>query len=265
VGDWFDSHCHVQDHYDTAPVDSLRRAASAGVASVVCIGTDVGTSTEALDLARAAHSGSLGIGLPEIWATAGLHPHEASQGTEAVFSLVDEVLGHPDGSLVGIGECGLDYFYEHSPRPDQRRAFAQQIGLAHRTRLTLVIHARDAWDDLFSILRTEGVPTRTILHCFTGGPAEQERCLEAGLFVSFSGIVTFKNADALREAATTCPDDRLLIETDSPFLAPVPHRGTSNEPGFVPLVGAAIAKLRGVEPAAIARSSAAAARRAFAL
>jgi len=265
VGEWFDSHCHVQEHYESDSAEALRRAGAAGVAGVVCVGTDADTSAEALALVRARRTGALGPDVPEVWATAGLHPHEASQGTERLLRFVDDELAQSDGAIVAIGECGLDYFYEHSPRVAQRRAFAEQINLAHRCGLALVIHARDAWDDLFAVLGTEGVPGRAVLHCFTGGPEEAERCLAAGMFVSFSGIVTFKNAAALREAAAACPSDRLLVETDSPFLAPVPHRGTTNEPGFVPLVGAAIAKLRGVEPVELARSSAAAARAAFAL
>jgi TatD DNase family protein len=166
---------------------------------------------------------------------------------------------------VGVGECGLDYYYEHSPRDAQRLAFAAQIGLARRHDLTLVIHARDAWDDLFDVLGSEGVPDRTVLHCFTGGPDEVRRCLDAGLFVSFSGIVTFKNAGDVRDAVALCPLDRLLVETDSPFLAPVPHRGTRNEPGNVALVGAFVAGLKGVEPSVVAASSSDAAARAFAI
>jgi len=126
-----------------------------------------------------------------------------------------------------------------------------------------VIHARDAWDDLFDVLGAEGVPERTVLHCFTGGPDEARRCLDAGMFVSFSGIVTFKNAADVREAAAQCPADRLLVETDSPFLAPVPHRGQRNEPSLVPLVGACIAALKGVAVEEVAASSASAAARAF--
>jgi TatD DNase family protein len=265
VGEWFDSHCHVQEHYESLPADALVRAAAAGVGRVICVGTDADTSAEALALARAQRTGELGEAVPLIWATAGLHPHEASRGTKEVVRLVETALAEADGALVAVGECGLDYFYEHSPRAAQRQAFAEQIRLARRCGLALVIHARDAWDDLFGVLETEGIPERTILHCFTGGPAEAERCLAAGLFVSFSGIVTFKNAHAVREAAAMCPSDRLLVETDSPFLAPVPHRGTTNEPGFVSLVGAAVALLRGIEPVELARSSAAAAGRAFAL
>jgi TatD DNase family protein len=129
----------------------------------------------------------------------------------------------------------------------------------------LVIHARDAWDDLFAVLDVEGVPERTVLHCFSGGPQEAVRCLDAGLFVSFSGIVTFKNAAGVRDAAILCPLDRLLIETDSPFLTPVPHRGKRNEPALVALVGECIATLKGVDLSVIARSSADSATRLFAL
>jgi len=255
---WFDSHCHVQEHYEPDAL-VLARATEAGVADVVCIGTDAASSAQALELVA-----SPPVGGPRVWATVGQHPHEAAHGVDDVGALLDRAIA--DGNApVAVGECGLDYFYEHSPRPAQRQAFAEQIRLAQRCGLALVIHARDAWDDLFSVLGSEGIPERTILHCFTGGPEEAERCLAAGLFLSFSGIVTFKNATALREAAALCPSDRLLVETDSPFLAPVPHRGTTNEPGFVSLVGAAVALLRGVEPAEVARSSAAAARRAFAL
>jgi TatD DNase family protein len=158
----------------------------------------------------------------------------------------------------------LDYYYEHSPRPAQRAAFAEQIALAHAYQLALVIHARDAWDDLFDILEAEGVPERTILHCFTGGPEEVDRCLRAGMFVSFSGIVTFKNASDVRAAAARTPLDRLLVETDSPFLAPVPHRGRANEPALLPLVGATVAEVKGCAVDLIAASSAAAATSAFA-
>jgi len=150
-----------------------------------------------------------------------------------------------DGAVVAVGECGLDYYYEHSPQDVQRSAFAAQIGMAHAYGLALVIHARDAWSDLFDVLAAEGVPERTVLHCFTGGTDEVERCLRAGMYVSFSGIVTFKNAADVRAAAECCPLDRLLVETDSPFLAPVPHRGRTNEPSYLPLVGEAIAAVKG--------------------
>ena len=151
------------------------------------------------------------------------------------------------------------------PARAQRAAFAAQIALAHAHGLALVIHARDAWDDLFDVLSAEGVPERTILHCFTGGPDELDRCVRAGMFVSFSGIITFKNAGDVREAAARCPLDRLLVETDSPFLAPVPHRGRPNEPALLPLVGATVADVKGCAVESIAASTAAAAAAAFAI
>jgi TatD DNase family protein len=271
AGGWFDSHCHLQDAYVAergGEVDlTLQRAFSSGVERAICVGTDEVTSRQALALVRSFRDRPGGV--PQLWATIGLHPHEASRGTAGVRELVDEELGRATetGSrvLVGIGECGLDYHYDHSARAEQRAAFADQIAFAHAHGLTLVVHSREAWDDMFSIFGTEGVPRRTVLHCFTGGPSELERCLALGTFVSFSGIVTFKNALEVQAAAQQCPIDRLLVETDTPFLAPVPYRGKANEPGFVPYVGAAIAALRGVAPGAIAVSSAAAAARAFGL
>jgi TatD DNase family protein len=267
---WFDSHCHLQEQYrsGTEPeplIEALARSAAAGVEAMVCVGTDPETSTQALDLARASAAGAFGERAPALWATMGLHPHEASAGTAEVAARIDQAVTRADGALVAVGECGLDYHYEHSPRAAQRQAFAEQIGLASRHNLALVIHARSAWDDLFDIVAAEGLPARTVLHCFTGGPAEARRCLDAGMVLSFSGIVTFKNATDVREAAALCPIDRLLVETDSPFLAPVPHRGRPNEPALVPLVGAAVAAVKGVAVATVAAASAAAARTLFAL
>jgi len=132
--------------------------------------------------------------------------------------------------VVGIGECGLDYHYDFSPRPAQREAFAAQVALANSSGLALVVHTRAAWDDTFDILQAQGVPERTVFHCFTGGAHEARRALDLGAWLSFSGIVTFKNATDIREAAALCPLDRLLVETDSPYLAPVPYRGQPNRP-----------------------------------
>jgi TatD DNase family protein len=280
--EWFDSHSHLQDEYlpaapgRTAPPDPspaagagagvagvLGRSVEAGVRRTVCIGTDAATSDEALSLAIDVRRGRFGAAVPEVWATIGLHPHEASSGTAEVEALLAAAVERGDGVLVGVGECGLDYHYEHSPRADQRRAFATQVGLAQRYGLTLVVHARDAWDDLFAVLATEGVPERAVLHCFTGGVNEAARCVELGMYVSFSGIVTFKNAGDVRAAAAACPPERLLVETDSPFLAPVPHRGRTNEPALVPLVGAAVAAATGRSLAEVAAMSTAAARAAF--
>jgi TatD DNase family protein len=268
---WFDSHCHVQEEYlgggeggdgdhDLSLV--LDRAHAAGVDRLVCIGTGRATSEQAVALARQLHAAEGGL---MGWASIGLHPHDATEGIGAVAELLDRETAVGDGVVVAVGECGLDYYYEHSPRPAQRAVFAAQIGLAHAHGLALVIHARDAWDDLFDVLAAEGVPERTILHCFTGGPDEVARCLDAGMFVSFSGIITFKNASDIRQAAALCPLDRLLVETDSPFLAPVPHRGRANEPALLPLVGATVAEMKDCAVEAVADSTAAAAALAFAL
>jgi TatD DNase family protein len=278
VIEWFDSHCHLQAEFaeggdgDPGPHASrmaatIARAAEAGVTRMVCVGTGAGSSEEAVALARSMrHPDSVATAEGvEVWATIGLHPHYAADDIGAIEGLLEaEVdLGGPAPLVVAVGECGLDYHYDHSPRLRQREAFAQQVELAHRHGLALVVHSREAWEDTIGILSDTGVPERTILHCFTGGPDEARRCLDLGASLSFSGVVTFKNAAEVREAAVLCPLDRLLVETDTPFLAPVPHRGTLNEPSRVPLVGAAIAQARGVETARVAEASTANARAAF--
>lgn len=281
---------------EAALAEALGRAAGAGVHRMVCVGTGAATSAAALALARRSAAGTLpmpaagdgpngahgsggpggpggsfpgdgpnGGAAPRLWGTVGLHPHDATDGTEATTRLVEEAVAAGDGALVAIGECGLDYHYDNSPRKVQRQVFAEQVALAHRHGLTLVIHARDAWADLFDVLAAEGVPERTILHCFTGGPDEARRCLDAGMYVSFSGIVTFKSAAAVRAAAAVVPMGRVLVETDSPFLAPVPHRGKPNEPALVPLVGEAVAAVKGVAVAELAEATDRAAREAFGL
>jgi len=222
------------------PIAVIERASQAGVTRVVCIGTGEEDSLAALELAATGDG---------IYATVGLHPHDASAGT----SWLPGLLSANAGRIVGIGECGLDYHYNYSPGEAQRRAFAEQIGLAHRHELPLIVHTREAWDDTFALLEREGVPKGLILHCFSGGPDEAQRCLDLGAYISFSGIVTFKKAADVRAAAKLCPLERLLIETDSPFLAPVPHRGHQNEPMWVPLVGAAVAELKGIPVAHVAK------------
>lgn len=257
---WTDAHAHLQDRYladgrvAAEASEALRRAYEAGVDRVVIIGCDLPTSTEALALAEIEDP-------VELYATVGLHPHDAPQGVGPIAELAREK--HP--KLVGIGECGLDYYYEHSPRSVQRAAFVEQIALAKELDLALVIHARDAFDDLFDIFRSEGVPQRTVIHCFTGTPAEAEGCLEFGCDISLSGIVTFKNAEALRDAARLVPLSRLHVETDSPFLAPVPHRGKANEPAFVTLVGEFLAELRGEDPEVVRAATSQNTQRLFAL
>ncbi len=226
---WADSHCHLS--YDGVGPSAVDAARAAGVTRMITIGTSADDSLAAIEVAR-SH--------PGVWATVGLHPHDAVEGVEGVARL----LARPDPVVVGVGECGLDYHYDHSPRPVQRQAFAAQVELAVDLDLALVVHTREAWDDTFEILAA-GPPRRWVLHCFSGGPAEAARGLEMGAMLSFSGIVTFKSADDVRAAAAACPLDRLLVETDSPYLAPVPYRGRPNSPALVPVVGAAVAATRG--------------------
>ena len=238
---WTDAHCHIT-------ADVLDEARAAGVTRFVDVGTDLASSQAAIELAR-DHD--------DVWATAGVHPHDAAGGLDGLTELL--------GDVVAVGECGLDYHYDHSPRDVQRAVFATQIGLAHEHDLALVIHSREAWDDTFAILGTEGVPDRTVFHCFTGGPAEAERALALGAHLSFSGIVTFPSAGDVREAAAACPLDRMTVETDSPYLAPVPHRGKPNQPAWVPLVGEAVAVAKGVPVEEVARATTANAERLFRL
>lgn len=263
---WIDSHCHLQERFLPDEADgaheaaaALGRAAEGGVRAVVCVGTDEATSRQAIGLARAAQAGELGAGLPALRAVIGLHPHDAKDG----FGWLPELLEEAAASVSGIGECGLDYHYEHSERAAQQAAFSAQMALARASSLPLVIHARDAWEDLFAMLEAEGAPDETVLHCFTGGPAEAERCLELGLTISFSGVITFKNAQDVRDACAIVPLDRLIVETDAPFLAPVPHRGSTNEPALVPIVGEAVAAAKGLSAAEVAEATSRTAERIF--
>jgi TatD DNase family protein len=169
------------------------------------------------------------------------------------------------GGFVAVGECGLDFHYDHSPRAVQRRVFAEQIDLANELDLPLVIHTRDAWRETFEILDERGVPRRTVFHCFTGGPQDAEGCLERAAMLSISGIVTFPSASELREAVANTPLTSLMVETDTPYLAPAPHRGRPNRPALVALVGAAIAELHDVPVPNVAASTTANARRFYEL
>jgi TatD DNase family protein len=263
VSTWTDAHCHLQERYlsgDPAVVqsvsDTLARAHAGGVGTIVVVGTDAVTSREAIALAQAESTPEV-----ELFATVGLHPHDALSGIDEVAALARR----GGDRLVGVGECGLDYFYEHSPRDLQKRVFADQIQLAHELDLALVIHARDAWSDLFDILDAEGMPERTVIHCFTGGPDEAAECLRRGADISVAGVVTFKNAHELREAVLRVPLERLHVETDSPFLAPVPYRGKTNEPAYVAHVGEFIASLRGDDRDVFASTTRANTARLFAL
>lgn len=246
---WVDSHCHLQSLDD--PDAAIERARAAGVVGMVCVGTDVETSRQAVELA-ARHA--------SVCATVGLHPHDASRFASEWGNLEQLAAVH---DVVGVGETGFDFHYLHSPAGAQETAFRAQIGLAKDLDRALVVHSREAWDETFRVLADEGPPARTVLHCFTGGPDEARRALDLGAYLSFSGIVTFPNADELRAAAAITPVDRLLVETDAPYLAPVPHRGRPNEPAYVPLVGTAVAAAAGRSDAEIALASAGSAAAVF--
>lgn len=252
---WFDSHCHLTslkgggDGTDLA-AEAVAAAAEAGVARMITVGCTVPDSRRVIETAAR---------FDNVWATAGVHPHDAKDGIEGLSELLDEP------KVVAVGECGLDYYYDHSPRDVQAEVFKQQIEMAHQSGLTLVIHSRDAWDDTFAILDEAGMPERTIFHCFTGGADEGAAATERGAYLSFSGIVTFGSAGDVRAAAEQAPVDKILIETDSPYLAPVPHRGKPNQPANVAVVGAFMAELRGLDAEEFAAISAANTVRAFGL
>lgn len=225
---WIDNHCHLElDNLET----TVAEASAAGVERMIDVGTDLATSIAAISKATASD---------RVWATAGVHPHEARHGIEGI----EDLLG--SDRVVAVGECGLDYHYNHSPPADQQDGFAAQIEMAHRHCMPLVIHTREAWDDTFAILDEGRVPDHTVFHCFTGGADEARAALDRGAYLSFSGIVSFPSADDVRAAAELCPLDRLLVETDSPYLAPVPLRGRINAPANLPLVGEAIARAHGI-------------------
>ncbi len=229
----------------------MAAAREAGVRAVVCVGTDAASSLAAWEIATRRD---------DVVATAGLHPHDASRLDEEWDAIVGLVTAD---RVVAVGETGLDYHYLHAPAEEQRLAFRRHVELATLHDRALVVHTRDAWVDTFRVLEETGPPARTVFHCFTGGPDEARRALDLGGWLSFSGIVSFRNADEVRAAAALTPPDRLLVETDSPYLAPVPHRGRENEPALVAAVGAALAAVRGQPEEVVAAATGTAAEAVF--
>jgi len=245
---WIDNHCHIPAGADGD--EWVFAAKAAGVDQMVTVGVTADRSREAIAVA-ARHGG--------VHATVGVHPHDATEGVEGIIPLI----GEP--GVVAIGEAGLDYYYDHSPRDVQAEIFAQQVRLANEHALPLVIHTRDAWEETFVILDNEGVPDRTVFHCFTGTVNEAKQGLERGIIISVSGIVTFKNASDLQDAVRITPLDQLMVETDSPYLAPVPHRGRPNRPANVVHVGEAVAELKGERVEAVAEATTLRARAFYSL
>jgi TatD DNase family protein len=244
-----DSHCHL--NYPGLVDDEegvLARARARGVAGFLNISTRQSEWAKVVDAAE-RHS--------DVWASIGVHPHEADAHPDLGQSALTQAAAHP--RVVAIGECGLDYHYDKSDRDSQRARFRAQIGAAREAGLPLIIHTRDAEEDTAAILSEEVAKggVRGVLHCFTGTQWLADRGLEIGFFVSLSGIVTFKNAKDLQAVAKTIPQERLLVETDAPFLAPVPNRGKTCEPAFVADTAAFLAELRGEDPAALAAATSA--------
>jgi TatD DNase family protein len=243
-----DSHCHLDPAYlPSGPDDVLTRAKAAGVGAFVCIGVgrDLGAARAAVALAR-THA--------EVFATVGVHPHDAATTDAEGFAEIDRLAR--DGRVVAIGEIGLDYHYDHSPREVQERVFRRMIALAREVKKPIVIHTRSAPGETLAILEEENArDVGGIIHCFSEDRAFAERALDLDFDLSFSGILTFKNAHAIREAARFAPADRILVETDSPFLAPVPLRGKPCEPAYIVHTARCLADLRGDTLDAIARQT----------
>jgi TatD DNase family protein len=233
-----DSHAHLDDpRFDEDREAVLERAWDAGVRTILTIGNGTGPD-------------DMGCGLPVadahdwIYTTLGIHPHDAVKAEERHLVLMEDLASRP--SVLAIGETGLDYYYDNSPRQIQRDVFRTQLRLANRLNLPVIIHTRDADADTIEILEEER-PRRGVVHCFTGSEALADCALDHGLMISFSGIVTFKGSESLRKIAARIPEDRFLVETDCPYLAPVPHRGKRNEPAFVAETAHVLADLRGTD------------------
>ena len=255
-----DSHCHVAEREFDADRDAvLERAAAAAVTTIVCVGATgrVETNAPAIELAGMRR----GV---RVVASVGIHPHDASSADDAALATLRRFASAP--GVVALGETGLDYYYEHSPRAAQRAAFARTAAMARELDLPLVVHVRDAHREAVEVLRSEPLgPAGGVIHCFTGDTDDARAYLDLGLHISISGIVTFRNADALRQAVRSIPADRLLVETDAPYLSPAPHRGKRNEPAHVRLVAEAVAEVQGQPFEAVARTTRANAERLFRL
>ena len=241
-----DTHCHLDSRsFDADREACIERARAAGVERLTAIGTGEGPPDLEAGIRLAER-------YPFIDATVGVHPHDASKAGEDTWGELAALAAHP--KVVAIGEIGLDYHYNFSPPEVQRAVFVRQLELARESRLPVVIHTREAWRDTVELIRRHWPPELGgVFHCFSGGPREAEQALELGFYVSFSGIVTFPRAEEVREAARIVPPDRLLVETDAPYLAPVPYRGKRNEPAWVVETARAVAALRGASLEEIAR------------
>ena len=242
-----DSHCHLDGEPFDADRDAvIERARAAGVGRMLAIGTGDGPP----DLEAGIR---LADKYPFIYATVGVHPHEAAKATPEIMARLRALAAH--AKVVAIGEIGLDYHYDFSPRDVQRSVFIEQLQLAAEAAKPIVIHTREAWDDTLQLLAQYPPGAGGIMHCFTGGPAEAAQALALGFHLSFGGVITFPKSQAVRDAAALVPEDRLLVETDAPYLAPVPHRGKRNEPAYIVETVRKLAEVRGTTPEAIAEAT----------
>lgn len=243
-----DTHCHIQTPEFSSDLDEvLTRAEAAGVGSLIVVGGagELSTNDDAIALA-AKH--------PHLYATVGMHPHDAKDVSEAVMARLERLAGHE--KVVAIGETGLDFYYEHSPRRVQMEMFGRFVDLALATDLPIVVHNRDADREVADTIRGRGQGRlRGVIHCFTSDHDAARAFLDLGFYLSFSGILTFRNAEQLRAVAAWVPLERTLIETDSPYLAPVPRRGRRNEPAYVRFVAETLAQVKGVPVEDIARAT----------
>lgn len=238
-----DSHCHLDHEQFQVDLDAvLARATEAGISKILCIGT--GNGPPELDCAiRLAERHE------QIVATVGVHPHEAAKATPQTYADLRTLGTHP--KVVAIGEIGLDYHYDYSPRETQRQVFIEQLKIAQELNLPITIHTREAWDDTMSVLKDHWTGPG-ILHCFTGDATQAEQALKQGFHLAYGGVLTFKTAENVREAAKITPDNRILIETDAPYLAPIPYRGKRNEPSMMLETLKKLAEVRGATPERIA-------------
>ena len=238
-----DTHCHLDDaKFDEDREQTIERALAAGVTRLVAIGT--GNGPPDLDAAVRLADRYLFI-----YATVGVHPHDASKASEETFDRLRDLAAHP--KVLAIGEIGLDYHYDFSPRDVQRSVFERQLAIAADARKPVVIHTREAWEDTLALV--PALPHGGIMHCFTGDAAQARQALDLGFHLAFGGVLTFPKAESLREAARIAPDDRVLVETDCPYLAPIPHRGKRNEPAFVVEIARRLADIRKVSLERIAQ------------
>jgi TatD DNase family protein len=259
---FIDSHAHLEGkRYDDDRGPVLARAKREGIDAYLAIGNGEGPDTADCGI-RLAEKYSGNPDYPEIWASVGIHPHEANLANDAAYAMLEQWARHQ--KVIAWGEIGLDYFYDHSPRDLQKEVFLKQMEMARAAKLPIIIHCRpsdnseNAWDDCLSLIHQHWAPTGLggILHCFTGTPEHARRGLDLGFLISFAGNITFPKAQNIRDAAQTVPLDRMLIETDSPYLAPIPHRGRRNEPAFVKEVARQIGELRGIPAEEIGRQTA---------